>query len=619
MTILHRLSFSLLLATAALSGCTTSQQTPPQVIDKTAATAENTDELLRQAASQPITPAARMRLQAARLLIQDNRPEAALDVLRAIDLEPLPPELAFEIARLRAPLEDPDRTQELLRYLDPSRFGALPAAQQAELAQLRADAWLQQNDPLAAARELMLSSQLSLDPAEQQRYHNQIWQTLQQVPPGQLRAALRAGNDYFEQGWLELALMLGQGTDLQSREQALANWRTLWESHPALNFPPAGLMGVQLSDEILSVSRIGVVLPLSGDLAAPAAAIRDGMEAALEVARQQGKPVPVLVSIDSSNVTDASQILLQAQQLNLELLIGPINPDLINQLSNIPDQHLPVLVLNPALPGPSTPWQLELSSEHEAHSVTEQAMADGHRRFMIVTPDAPWGERVRDAFRESVEQNGGTVVGTFAYEIGGNYDEQVARMMLTDASKVREKELRQVLRHRLEFQERRRKDADAILMTAQPDAARLIKPMLDYHFATDLPVYATSHLYTGHADATRDVDLNGIRFCDLPWILGTPSEAHRTLSSSGKQTLSRFGRLYALGIDTIQVFPWLEQLEKSPGAFIDGETGRLHMQPNRRLRRELTCTRFENGVPLSLGAQTTPSDTTAPAAEQPMQ
>ena len=619
MTILHRLSFSLLLTTAVLSGCTTSSQTPPQVVDKTAATAENTDELLRQAASQPVIPAARLRLRAARLLLQDNRPEAALGVLRMIDLEPLPPELAFEVARLRAPLEDGEHAQELMRYLDPSRFGALSAEQQAELAQLRADAWLQQNDPLAAARELMLSSQLSLDPAEQQRYHNQIWQALQQVPQGQLRTTLREGNDYFEQGWLELALMLRQSADLQSREQALANWRTLWESHPALGLPPEGLMGVSFSGDMLNASRIGVILPLSGDLAKPAAAIRDGMEAALEVARQQGQPVPTLVSIDSSQLTDATQILQQAQQLNLDLLIGPINQSLINQLANMPDQSIPVLALNSSQPGPSIPWQLELSSEHEARSVTEKAMADGHRRFMIVTPDAPWGERVRDAFQTSVEQSGGRVVATFAYEIGGNYDEQVAQMMLTDASKAREKELRQLLRHRLAFQERRRKDADAILMTAQPDAARLIKPMLDYHFATDLPIYATSHLYPGYADATRDVDLNNIHFCDLPWILGTPSEAHRILSSSGKQTLSRFGRLYALGVDTIQVFPWLEQLEQSPGAFVEGETGRLQMQPDRRLRRELTCTQFKNGTPLSITEQTMPAEEAAPAPEQPMQ
>ncbi len=184
--------------------------------------------------------------------------------------------------------------------------------------------------------------------------------------------------------------------------------------------------------------------------------------------------------------------------------------------------------------------------------------------------------------------------------------------MKTDARKGTEKALRELLRHRLEFQERRRQDADAILMTALPDAARLIKPMLDYHFATDMPIYATSHIYPGDANATRDVDLNGVRFCDLPWTLEPPSDAHRLLSSSGKNTLSRFGRLYALGVDAIELYPWLEQLQYSPDTYIDGETGRLQLMGSKQVQRELTCTQFEQGIPLSISAQTSAP---APAEE----
>lgn len=598
MTILPRLSFSLLLTAALISGCS-SPQKPPQVVDKTATAKESIDDLLRQAQTETPVTAAQLRLRAAQIMLQEDQPEQALATLTLIDLEQLPPELAFEVARVRAPL-DTDNTQELMRYLDPSRFGALPADQQAELAQLRADVWLQQDDPLAAARELMLSSQLSIDPAEQQRYHNQIWQVLQRVPQPQLRASMNTSNDYFEQGWLELALMLRQSTDLPTREQALNDWRILWESHPAMQLPPEDLMVVEAAGELISANRIGVVLPLSGNLAKPAAAIREGMEAALEVARQQGKPTPTLVNIDSSQLFDASQIMLQARQLNVDFLIGPLDNTLIQQLSSMPQLDIPVLALNSAPAGPSTPWQLELSSEHEARTLAQKAVAEGHKRFLVITPGAPWGDRVRDSLTNHVEQVGGQVVGTLGYDVNANYDAQIAQLMKTDASKAREQSLRELLRHSLEFQERRRKDADAILLTALPEAARLIKPMLDYHFAADMPIYATSHLYPGDADATRDVDLNGIQFCDLPWILQPPSDAHRLLSSSGKNTLSRFGRLYALGVDAINIYPWLEQLQLSPGVYIDGETGRLQIMRDRQLQRELTCTRFEQGMPLSI-------------------
>ncbi|GAA0703004.1 penicillin-binding protein activator [Marinobacterium maritimum] len=601
MTNLHRLSFSLLLATALLAGCS-SQTTPPQVVDKTATTTEQSiDSLLRQARTQPATPAAQLQLQAARLLVQTGNEPRAIEVLDGIDLTRIPPTLAFEIAKLKTLLvSGSDDPAEALKLLDLGRFSSLPADQQAKLGQLRADVWLQQDNPVAAVRELIVSSLLTLDPVEQQRYHDQIWRLLQQAPLEQVKAAASANNDYQEQGWFELALMLRSSPDLAARQQALDNWGTLWESHPALTLPPAGLLGLELSGEQLVAYRIGVILPLSGDLAKPAAAIRKGMEAQLEVMRREGKQVPELVMLDSTGLDDVNPLLMQARQQGVDLLIGPLNPALVNQLSAQPLLEIPTLALNPAEAGPSRPWQLELSSEHEARMVARRAMADGHMRVLVITPAAEWGDRVANVMREEMEASGGQVVGNLRYQAADNYNDQVAELLLTRQSAEREEQLRELLRHRLEFQERRRQDADAILMTALPDAARLIKPMLDYHFAADLPLYATSHVYPGYPDATRDVDLNGITFCDLPWLLQPPSEAQRLLSSNGEDTLSRFGRLFALGVDAIRAYPWLPQLEQRPGSFLLGETGQLVMDSNKRLQRELSCTTFTEGEPASL-------------------
>ena len=616
MTNLHRLSFSLLLATALLAGCSGQQTTTPQVVEKATAPEQSVASLLRQADTQPATPAAELRLQAARLLAQTGETERALDILSSIELGKLPPTLAFEVAKLTTLLstgsEDP---AEVLKLLDPQHFSTLSAQQQAELGQLRADAWLQQNDPVGAIRELVVSSLLTLDPEEQKRYHDQIWRLLQQTPIDSLKAAARDNNDYQEQGWFELALMLRSSSDMASRQQALQQWEILWESHPALLLPPAGLLGIEMDGEQLQAQRIGVILPLSGDLAKPAAAIRKGIEAALSVNHRGGRPTPQLIMLDSTNLADITPLLLQARQQSVDLLIGPLNPVLVNQLSTITQLDIPVLALNPADPGPSRPWQLELSSEHEARMVAHRALEEGHTRILIITPAAEWGDRVANVMQETLEASGGQVVGTLRYQAADNYNEQVGELLLTRQSAEREKKLRALVRHRLEFQERRRKDADAILLTALPDAARLIKPMLDYHFATNLPVYATSHVYEGYPDAMRDVDLNGITFCDLPWLLQPPSEAHRLLSSSGEETLSRFGRLYALGVDTVNVYPWLPQLEQRPGTFLVGETGQLSMDTNKRLQRELSCTRFNEGEPASLIREATPETATDIAAD----
>jgi len=601
---LRRLSFSLLVTATLLAGCSAPSK-PPQVIDATGTTqAAGVEMLLQQAQNEPPIRSAELKLQAAQLLVQQGQRNRAEQILSAIDTRILPPTLAFEIAKLRAGEQmDPQQAAEALRYLDRQRFSALPAPQQAELSELRAEALLAQDDRIAASRELITSSLLVQQDPERQRYHDQIWQLLQAVPDDVLRQALQAGNSYHEQGWFELAEMMRSSSDLPSREAALERWRQLWQAHPVLILPPAGLMGLQRAGEPITARRIAVVLPLSGELAQPANAILDGIRAAQTVQAQRGQTPAQLSLIDSSLYPSADEILLAARQQGAEMIIGPLDQALVAQFANQPQRELPVLALNPAPAGPSTPWQLELSSEHEARMVVKQALADGHRTVLLITPAADWGDRIQAVMREELAANGGQVVGTLRYQAGGNYDDQIARLLLTDQSKQREQRLRELLQHRLEFQERRRQDADAILLTALPDAARLIKPMLDYHFAADMPVYATSHLYPGHADATRDVDLNGITFCDLPWILEPPSPAHLQLSSAGKETLSRFGRLYALGVDAINVYPWLEQLQNAPGSFLQGETGALSIDANRRVQRQLSCTRFIDGIPASLAAK----------------
>lgn len=595
---LRRLSFSLLVTATLMAGCSAPSR-PPMVVDATGTTqTASVEALLSQAQNERPIRAAELKLQAAQLLVQRGERPRAETILAAIDTRTLPPTLAFEIAKLRAGEQmDQQQAAEALRYLDRQRFSALPAPQQAELSALRAEALLVQDDRIAAGRELIMSSLLVQDDAERQRYHDQIWQLLQAIPDAGLRQALQSGNSYHEQGWFELAEMMRAGSDLPSREAALQRWRELWQAHPVLILPPAGLMGLQQRGEPIRAGRVAVVLPLSGELAQPAQAILDGMRAAQTVQSRQGQVPAQLLVIDSSRYQTADEILQAARQQGAEMIIGPLDQALVAQFSNQPQRELPVLALNPAPGGPSVPWQLELSSEHEARMVAKRALAEGKRNMLLITPAADWGDRIQAVMREELAAGGGRVVGTLRYQAGSNFDEQIGNLLLTPYSKQREQQLRQLLQHRLEFQERRRQDADAILLTALPDAARLIKPMLDYHFAADLPVYATSHLYPGNPDATRDVDLNRVNICDLPWILEPPSQAHQLLNAEGKDTLSRFGRLYALGVDAINLYPWLDQLQNAPGAFLQGETGTLSIDANRRVQRLLSCTRFVDGVP----------------------
>ena len=241
-------------------------------------------------------------------------------------------------------------------------------------------------------------------------------------------------------------------------------------------------------------------------------------------------------------------------------------------------------------------FQFGLSAEDEARQAAERAWNDGRRQAAVLTADTNWGRKVAEAFSETFEALGGEVHGT-AHFSEGTYDQTIAMLMNTDKSRDRAKVIRKLMRQKVEFEEHRRQDLDMVFLSALPTDARQINPTLSFHFANDLPVYATSHVYNGIPNAMTDQDLSGIRFLDSPWNLDAPSANKRSLASQRKDVDSRFGRLYALGLDAFQLHPYLLQLAALPQSSITGETGRLSVADEGRVRRTLNWAVFDQGVP----------------------
>ncbi|HRE30628.1 MAG TPA: penicillin-binding protein activator, partial [Candidatus Berkiella sp.] len=70
-----------------------------------------------------------------------------------------------------------------------------------------------------------------------------------------------------------------------------------------------------------------------------------------------------------------------------------------------------------------------------------------------------------------------------------------------------------------------RQDVDVIVMAAPPAQARQLKPLFDFYYAEDVPVLATSSIYSGSQNPRSDRDVNGVVFCDMPWLLDTTKGA----------------------------------------------------------------------------------------------
>ena len=140
----------------------------------------------------------------------------------------------------------------------------------------------------------------------------------------------------------------------------------------------------------------------------------------------------------------------------------------------------------------------------------------------------------------------------------------------------------------------RRQDADMVFLVASPRLARQIRPLLKFYYANDLPVYATAYVYSGTPNPLRDRDLDGIIFCDVPWLFAN-SPARQQMQSLWPSTQNNQIRFYALGMDAYNITNRLPQVTGMRGA-----TGTLYMNDHGVILRELQWATFKNGKPKPL-------------------
>jgi hypothetical protein len=299
-----------------------------------------------------------------------------------------------------------------------------------------------------------------------------------------------------------------------------------------------------------------------------------------------------------------------------QMVIGPLHKDAVQSLLQSGSLEVPVLALNQTETGvhPSL-YQFGLAPEDEARQVAERARWDGHSGAVALIPEGAWAERVYSAFAARWTELGGAILEVQRFPAQQvDFGAIIQSLLNLDDSHNRERALTRLLGRALEFEPRRRQDADFVFLLARPQEARQIKPQLRFHHAADLPVYTTSYGYAGHVDENRDQDMNGIRFCDMPWILAaeeTQPRLHAELARHWPADLQRNPRLYALGIDAYQLLPFLQQ----PGLrYLNGVTGVLSVDQDLRIHRELRWAQMRRGRPMPLEAAL---GFAPPAADEP--
>jgi outer membrane PBP1 activator LpoA protein len=512
------------------------------------------------------------------------------------------PQLDFQkrvlMAEAALKRNQPEEAQQLLQQRP---RGDVSADIQKRYYRTRSETYKLTGNLLESARAQSELDLLLNDPQQRVEVQKEIVRTLSTYTDSALRT-LRPSPPGIFGGWMELARIIKvYPNDPQLGQQRLETWRERFSSHPAM---PELLEGYfkRISTLYKAPSHVAVLLPQSGPYAKAGAALRRGLMAAYY--KKKGGNRPELRFYDSSDSSGIWSTYQQAVAAGADMVIGPLSKESVAQLARSGYLDTPVLALNQVSGEVSPPrnlFQFALSPEDEARQVAERAWVDGHTTALALYPKSNWGTRVFDAFRRRWEQLGGTLLEAQTYDSAEHdFSAPIQAVLNVAESKQRYQTLQRLLGTDIEFEPRRRQDAGFIFLAAKSQLARQVRPQLQFHHAADLPVYTTSHAYSGVPSPKMDLDLEGIRFPDIPWLL-VSGEEHQASTKELPKKLAAFGRLFAMGIDAYELLPHLSRLEVDSGETLDGKTGILYLDGLKQVRRQLVWAQMKRGKPKVIG------------------
>jgi uncharacterized protein len=543
------------------------------------------------------------QLQAADLLYQQSKYDQAESILTFIDFQPASLKIKEQYMLIALSIAvdqlDEEKANSLLTDIQPHFFQRVSPDTQRKAGEIKAAAYDLTNQSLLAAIERTNTSAL-YSGDEYWNNHELIWRSLRKTPTSELSQQRKNTKNYELQGWFELATDIKQNQiSLEQQLTALSTWLKQWPEHPAALKLPEEL-------ELLSTlpdrrpDTIALALPLTGPLANAGKAIRDGFMATFYADPYHTSSNTEITFYDTNGKSFAAvhQEILSNEP---DLIIGPLDKASLTELSQMDSLPTPILALNYLNNEARLPFQLYqfgLSAEDEALQLADKLWSKGIRQVATIMPDSDWGQRIYQSFSTEWLKRNGEIVND-AFFTKKQLSGVVENLLSVNESKQRARAVRNTVVESLEFTPRRRQDIDAIVMVAKPSTARQLKPLFSFHYAGKIPIYSTSHIYSGTPSPQKDADLNGVQFTETPWVLShTNAIKHQVHQLFPKQS-RRYDRLFALGSDTYTLAPRLILLEQIKGSQVSGQTGLLTMNDKNQIHRKLDWARFSDGEPRS--------------------
>lgn len=528
-------------------------------------------------------------LKAAGRLVADGQWHKAVSILAqthdlSVEQENEKNILLAKVAMMR------DKPKEALLTLASIRGAeSLSQYHQIQFHEMLAQSYRMQKRDIESISERIKLDHLLQDDDSLMKNRKTLWLTLSGLPQAELDTiAVEANNGPELQGWLQLAQIARKYRDnSQSLLAALDQWQAHFPNHPGNRVMPNPLDSI--ANKIHGEpQKIALLLPLSGALAGPGAAIRDGFMAAYN---EDAAHKATKVQVYDTDKGSVAEIYQQAISDGAQYIVGPLSKSEVATVAQLP-HPVPTLLLNDSEASlQDNSFSFGLSPANEAVQVAIKAHSKGYSRALIIAPKNAWGTEVAKAFTNKWQQQGGYVVDTFAYDANEDMNKGMRDFLHITGSEQREKKLKELLGQKLQVATNRRQDFDLVFLLAYPSKARQIMPLLKYYYAGDIPVYATSTVYSGSVNALKDKDLEGLIFCDMPWVF-----THQMGSKNWPEQFNSYNRLYAVGMDSFALATQLNQLILFPSDVSDKTKGVFYMKQSQRVARKLEWGQFRQGL-----------------------
>jgi outer membrane PBP1 activator LpoA protein len=386
-------------------------------------------------------------------------------------------------------------------------------------------------------------------------------------------------------GWLELGPVAVEIERNPVRAAAaLDNWKRQYPQHPA-NASVLSVAQTQIAVATEYPNQIALLLPLSGRSEAFGVSVRDGFIAAYLQQNSASRPRLKVYDVAAESVGSAYN---RAISDGAGFVVGPLTKEDVAAVAPLSSGRTPVLALNflgDTVSAPKNFYQFALLPEDEARMVARRVVADGRLAGVTIVPGGELGNRVNAAFADELKTLGGTVLDSQRYEPSQpDFSDIIKQVLQIKAVKG------EPSTHRT--------DATFVFIVGTPGAARLIMPQLKFHFAGDVPVYATSASFEPNPGANSDIE--GMVFPDMPWMISydpVTAQIRDSVRTAWPGRTARHDELYAFGFDAYRLVPGLRSNAPAAASEIAGVTGKLHLDQQNRIRRDLDWAQIKNGVP----------------------